>query len=69
MTKIQTYINDPSLKFNWVKIYDSETGDDLVRFDCFYKATEFITEGDYSIVHVTDRRKNGGQLWGVRKRK
>jgi len=69
MTKIQTYINNASLKFNWVKMYDYESGGDLGQFNCFYKATQFIEENNYSVVNVTDRLKQGGQLWGLRKKK
>ena len=68
MAKVQTYINTPEMKFTWVKVYDADTGDDLAQFDCFYLATDFIVQGDYAIIHVKDRHKQSGQLWGIRKR-
>jgi hypothetical protein len=68
MAKVQEYTNTPQLKFSWVKLYDADSGEDLARFDCFYQATEYVVSNDCAIIHVTDRTKQGGQLWGLRKR-
>lgn len=68
MAKLHTYINSSKMKFTWVKLYDADTGDDLALFDCFYLATDFIVQNDYAIIHVTDRHKQSGQHWGIRKR-
>jgi len=55
--------------YEWVEIYLSvDQEQELIgHFDCFYEATRFMKENNYSVVYLDDDRKNKGQYWTVRK--
>ena len=67
--KKEIIIQKKELPYKWVSIYnpDHEDQPELAYFECFYLATKFMNENNYSIVYLDDDIKNGGQYWGVRK--
>lgn len=65
---IQEYVNNHNLKYTWCRLYELEHGQEIARFDCFYKATEYINNNNLNIVYLENHIKQKGQSWGVRPR-